>query len=305
MTETTPTPAPTPSETPGDGTNPTAASPSPTPSPTPTPAPLETSWGDNWRKDYAGEDSKMLARLERYQSPRAVMDALISAQNRISSGELKKALPADAKPEELAAWRSEHGIPEKPEGYFTNLPDGLVIGDDDRPMFDSFAASLHAVNADPQVARAAIGWYNKFVEDQAAKIAEGDATAKQGAEDALRAEWGADYRANVNAMKGFLDTAPKEVAEMIADARGADGTAILNNPGVVKWLVGLAREMNPAATLVPGAPGNAHKGVEDRIAEIEKTMRTNRNEYNRDEKMQAEYRDLIDARTRLKARSVA
>lgn len=305
MTETTPTPAPTPSETPGDGTNPTAATPSPTPSPTPTPAPLETSWGDNWRKDYAGEDSKMLARLERYQSPRAVMDALISAQNRISSGELKKALPADAKPEELAAWRSEHGIPEKPEGYFTNLPDGLVIGDDDRPMFDSFAASLHAVNADPQVARAAIGWYNKFVEDQAAKIAEGDATAKQGAEDALRAEWGADYRANVNAMKGFLDTAPKEVAEMIADARGADGTAILNNPGVVKWLVGLAREMNPAATLVPGAPGNAHKGVEDRIAEIEKTMRTNRNEYNRDEKMQAEYRDLIDARTRLKARSVA
>lgn len=305
MTETTPTPAPTPSDTPGDGTTAATPSPTPAPSPTPTPTPLETSWGDNWRKDYAGEDSKMLARLERYQSPRAVMDALISAQNRISSGELKKALPADAKPEELAAWRSEHGIPEKPEGYFTNLPDGLVIGDDDRPMFDSFAASLHAVNADPQVARAAIGWYNKFVEDQAAKIAEGDATAKQGAEDALRAEWGADYRANVNAMKGFLDTAPKEVAEMIADARGADGTAILNNPGVVKWLVGLAREMNPAATLVPGAPGNAHKGVEDRIAEIEKTMRTNRNEYNRDEKMQAEYRDLIDARTRLKARSVA
>src|SRR3990172_7165987 len=51
------------------------------------------------RQQYAGDDPKKLSRLERYASPKAALDALFAAQQRISSGELKAALSPDATPE--------------------------------------------------------------------------------------------------------------------------------------------------------------------------------------------------------------
>ena len=59
---------------------------------------------------------------------------------------------------------------------------------------------------------------------------------------------------------------------------------------------------NPAGVVVPGSHADPSKGVDDEISTIEKTMRTNRSEYNRDEKMQARYRELLGAREKLKPR---
>lgn len=299
-------PAPT-IVTPPTGAAPAAPSPGATPPATLSAEPAKA-WGETWRQDYAGTDEKLLKRLERYASPKAALDALIAAQNRISSGELKKALPENAKPEELAAWRVENGIPETPEAYLANLPNGLVIGEDDKSVFESFAKALHSVNADPKIAHAAIGWYNSFVEEQAAKIHEGDLAAKQTVEDELRKEWGNDYRVNINAIGGLFNSAPEDVSEMVLNARTADGKAILNDPGVVRWLVNLAREMNPVATLVPGSQGTSVQSIDTEIGEFEKKMGNKNSDYWKGpmaEKNQQRYRDLIEARDRLKARSTA
>jgi len=307
MPDPTPTPAPSPGATPAPSLTPNpspvptpAPSPGATPSPAPTPEPTK-GWGDNWRQQYAGEDTKLLQRLERYQSPKAALDALIAAQNKISSGELRAPLPENATPEQVAAYRQQNGIPEKPEGYFEKLPDGLVIGDADKPMFNSFAEGLHKLNAPPQIAQYAVSWYNKLQEEQAAKVAEGDTTAKTATEDALRAEWGADYRANINHIQGFLAQAPEGVADLVANARGSDGKAILNDPNVVRWLASVARDLNPTGTIVPTG-STVGKGLEDEITEIEGFMKTNRAEYRKDEKKQARLRDLYDARARQQAR---
>jgi hypothetical protein len=88
------------------------------------------------------------------------------------------------------------------------------------------------------------------------------------------------------------------VNDGLLSARGPDGVPTLNNPDVMRWLVSMARELNPAATVVPGS-GNATASVADEIANIEKTMRENRRAYMADEKMQARYRQLLDARERL------
>lgn len=284
--------------------------------PNPTPAPIAPSgappqpipsqsngWGDNWRQVVAGEDPKLLARAERYQSPKAVFEALVAAQNKISAGELRAPLTENATPEQLAAYRQQNGIPEKPEGYFEKLPNGLVIGDQDKPLFESFAKGLHERNADPKVAQWAVQWYNNHLEEQTAKVAETDTAQRTEVEDALRTEWGGDYRANINHINGFLSQAPKEVSERIMDARGPDGRAIMNDPNTVRWFAQMAREFNPVGTIVSGTGGNHIDTVETEIASIEKTMRENRTAYNKDERMQGRLRDLYDARSRLQKRA--
>ena len=296
-----PTPAPTPTPTP-------APSPTPAPTPAPSPTPAPAAWGDNWRQQYAGEDAKLLQRLERYQSPKAAIDALIAAQNRISSGELKAPLPANATPEQIAEYRTQNGIPEKPEGYFEKLPDGLVIGAEDKPMFESFAKGLHALNAPPQIAQYAVKWYNDLREEQLGKVAQNDETHKAATEDTLRVEWGNDYRTNINHIQSFLSTAPEGVADLISNARGADGKAILNDPGTVKWLATLAREFNPVGTIVPGSGGNPMQGIESRKAELTKMMGDQKSDYWKGPtaaKLQQEFRDLVDAESKLKARGAA
>jgi hypothetical protein len=60
-----------------------------------------------------------------------VADAHLSLQQQLSSGEYVKRLPKDAKPEQVAEWRKNNGIPESPEKYDFNLPDGLVMGEAD------------------------------------------------------------------------------------------------------------------------------------------------------------------------------
>ena len=60
-----------------------------------------TAWGEDWRDKVAKGDAKKLSRLGRYASPEAVVDALIAAQNRISSGDLKPTLKKDATPEQI------------------------------------------------------------------------------------------------------------------------------------------------------------------------------------------------------------
>src|SRR3990167_11368320 len=83
------------------------------PEPPVTPAkPPAPSWDDGWREKIAGTDEKLLKRLERYPSVKAATDALIEAQTKIRSGEVKFTLKDSATPEEIATWRKDNGIPE-------------------------------------------------------------------------------------------------------------------------------------------------------------------------------------------------
>jgi hypothetical protein len=262
-----------------------------------------SAWGDDWREKYANTDEKRLNVLKRYASPKDVLDAHFALKQRVDSGELKavKALPANATPEQIAAYRAENGIPANAGDYLANLPNGLVIGEADKPALTNFAEAMHKANMPPAVVHQAIGWYNAWQEQQAADIAKAEREGKQRGEDQLRADWGADYRTNLNLANDFLtNTAGDELADQLATAVLPDGTVLGDNPQVLQWLAKVAREVNPVATLVP--PGGGPDQLAGRKAEIEKTMRTNRDAYNRDEAMQAEYRRIIEAEQRINTR---
>jgi hypothetical protein len=158
----------------------------------------------------------------------------------------------------------------------------------------------------PEFVGQALNWYNTMQEEQAAEIAADDKQYEQKSEDALRSEWGSDYRLNINTIKSFLDSAPEtengeKLGELLMGARLANGTPLGVNPTAMSWLLDVAKAANPTGFIAPGDSLGQIDSVETEIAEIEKLMRTDRPAYNKDEKKQARYRQLLEAREKLSA----
>jgi hypothetical protein len=255
----------------------------------------------DWRARLAGDDKKLLGYLGRIPSEKAVIERLKKHEDDIKAGRYLKPLGEDATDEDRAAWRQVLGVPEKPEGYSENLPEGLVVGDDDKPYVDKFFEAMHAADAPPALTAAAIETYYGIVEEQIAAQSEAENAAKNQSIEALREEWGPDYRRNLNVMHGYLDTLPEAVADAFRGGKGADGLPLGFNAEVLKWLTAKAMEENPIATVVPGAGANQASAIADELAAIRERMRTDRAGYNRDEKQQERYRELITAELKLKA----
>lgn len=248
----------------------------------------------------------MLKRFERYASPDAALSALVAAQNRISSGELRTTLPKEATPEEVAAWRKDNGIPEKPDGYDLEFGDGLVISDTDKPIIDSFLSKAHTANMPPEQVKTAVAWYYDEMDRQAAARADQDEKDRTTALDALNTEWGQSFRRNINLINGVLDKFPEAVRDNLKAARLPDGQGIFNNPEIMRGFMALALENNPSGVVVPAGVANPMQNIEERLAAMDKLMGNKNSEYwkgSKAEAMQAEYRDLIDAREAIKAKT--
>ena len=100
---------------------------------------------------------------------------------------------ADAKPEDVAAYRAALGVPESPDKYQITRPEIAV----DSMVWDEaaekeFLGEMHKAGAPPAVVQAAITWYGRFFGAQMEQARQ--ETLKAGA--ALRQEWGANYDAN-------------------------------------------------------------------------------------------------------------
>jgi hypothetical protein len=260
----------------------------------------------DWRKNVSGGDESAAKVFERFSTPADLGKAYREALKKISSGELAKPLPKDATPEQVAEWRKGNGIPEKPEDYFNGLPNGLVIGADDKPMFDAVAAKLHGLNAKPEVIHALADWYYGMQDEQVEAQKVADSEGKNKLTGALKTAWGNDFGANSNVYASYIASAPKDVQEVLTQARGPDGNFLLYNPAIVSWLTAQAREINPAGHLVPNSgSGGDIQSIQAEIDAGEKLMRTNRAAYNKDTKLQERLRQLYTARAKLQERGKA
>lgn len=263
---------------------------------------VKATWPDDWQKRMAGDDEKELKHIGKYQSPEDVWKKSRALEKRLSSGELRTALPKDAKPEELAQWRKDNGIPASPDKY--DLKD-LKFDDAAKPTIEAFLKSAHEANMTPEQAKAAIAWNQSHTSALMKERSEKDETERVAALDVLNEEWGSGFRRNVQMVEGFLENFPEKVREKLKGGRLADGTGIFNDPDILRGFVSAALAVNPAATLVPSGGGDPMKGIDDQIAAHEKFMREHRNDYNKDDKRQAEYRSLLEAREKLKERKAA
>lgn len=297
---------------------PAATAPVASPAPAPTepaaePAP-PSKWSDTWREDMAGalpdgateeqktEHTKLLARLKRLNTPADVAKAIREQDKLISSGQLKKALPKDATPEQIAEFRKSNGIPETPDKYAIEPPAGVELNDLDKEMLAGVTAKMHAENATPAQVKAGVSAYFEVRQKIAEQMQEANATAKRDGIEELRAEWGQDYLTNTQGLGSMLNQLDSEARAAIENARTADGIQLLNIPSVVRALAGHARELGYVGATVVPAGGDLGKTMDDEIAAIEKSMfndnGTKNPAYWSSQKQQDRYSQLLEAKAR-------
>lgn len=248
---------------------------------------------------------KRMALLNRYGSQKDVIQALEAAQAKLSSGNLKQALPKDATPEQVTEWRKENGIPEAADKYDVKLPNNMVIGDYDKPFVDDFLKTMHANNMSNEQANHVLGKYYEIIHTQTEQRFGRDADLRDKTISDLSREWGSEYQPNLNMIKGLLDTMGPELADQFAHGRLSNGEALMNWPPMARWLNQMARTINPVETLVPGAT-NQSEAIGEEIVKLQKMMGDKNSEYwkgaNAD-KNQARFRELTSAQERLKKKT--
>jgi hypothetical protein len=277
-------------------------------------------WPEDWRQKtaerLAGGDKKAyereLRRLERIADPSGLYGMYRELEGKFTGGGLIKVPGKDASPEEIAAYHKALGVPEKPEDYMktVKLDNGAVIGDADKPIVDGFALAMHKSGAHPAAVNAALNWYYAQQEERAAAQDEADDKFRREAEAALKEEFGPAFRRNTNSISSLFVQAPggadadneQSLFSRLMAGRMADGKIVGNDPDMVRFLVSLSREINPAATVVEDGDQSG-KSVTEEISSIEKRMRDDRPGYFKDEAMQARYRELLDARERIRVRA--
>lgn len=280
----------------------------------------KSSWPDDWRelaaKHYAAGNEKAykkeLARLQRITDPSGLYGMYRELEGKFTSGGLVKLPGKDAKPEDIAAFHKALGVPEKPEDYLNEikLEKGVVIGDADKPMLSSVLDTVHKAGGTPQVVNAIVNWYYSQQEENAAKLDEADDAFRHEAMAALKEEYGSSFRRKTSAIAPLFAQAPggtdikneNSLFARLLGGRTADGKIIGNDPDIVRFLVGLAQEINPSATVTEDGDQSG-KSVNDEIAEIEKIMRTDRREYDR--KYANRYLELLQVRDKIQTRQRA
>ncbi len=251
----------------------------------------------DWRKEFAGENADDLKALERFASKGDFLKSWKEQKATISAGKHKEPLPENATEEQKAEYRKANGIPEKAEDYYKTLPEGVVFGEDDKPGVTKFLQDMHALNAPPAMVSKALEVFVAAQEEGALLISERDVKARDETAEALRTEWGADYKGNVNAMSAFVKSnIPEADQANFLNARMGDGTPVFSHPGMVKAFAQLGRTLNPTGTTTPGGGIDKLDAIQDAIKGYEKRMATDRVNWYKDTKAQEHYRQLVDAR---------
>ena len=261
---------------------------------------VEPDWREDWLDKMAGQDEKAKNILGRYASPKAVAEALVAAQKKISSYKPQVELPQNPTKEDIKNYRKAYNIPDEPKGYDIKLDNGLIIGEEDQVIVDKFLERAHARNAKPSEIKATLQDYFETQHAQIQEINQRLDAQRQEAEDELRAEWGGNYRQNANIINNFVTNKFGEQSENVLNAVLADGTLLKNNPKVIRQFLNLAQEVDPVATI--GRAGMDSNSIDQEIATIEQTMKTNNKAYFNDKSMIKKYEELITAREKMKSR---
>lgn len=258
-------------------------------------------FGEKWRETLAGEDPEDLKTLTRFKDPTALWQRTKELNKKFSSGEVKVVTPFPEKgtDQEKAAWRKEQGIPDAPDKYDLKFDNGLVIGEDDKPIVAKYLQHAHSRNFTPAQVKENIGWFlSDFKTMAEQERAESVARTKQATEDKLREAWKGDYRmrrtAVENLVTGHFGGSDSDLGKLVM-------ASVETHPEFAQSLANLALELNPAAPLMPPSDSAAGQmvNIETKIKEIEGLMKTDRKAYNA---RSDEYRQLLEAREKMKAR---
>lgn len=249
-------------------------------------------WGEDWREKMADGDEEVLKYLKRQTSPVRAAKALAAAQRAIyeAKGSKPPEKPADAKDEKaMAEWRKAVGIPADPTGYKLPEPVAKAMSDADKPVLAAFTEFAHSKDARPDVVEIAAEWYVEHARQAEEAQVETDKSHKEESEDAMRLEWGGEFKANINLAKRFLDESPIGAMGW-AGLRDDTGRMLGSNPEFMNWAAEMGRHKFGDAVFASSDEAAKH---DNRRAEIEKIRDTDFDRYER-EGLDKEMRAIIE-----------
>lgn len=260
-------------------------------------------WPSDWRERLAGGDAKALDRLKRFPSPADLGKSYLEADKRINSGKVgaDEAMPDPAKDADGAkAWREARGIPTEATGY--ELTDDLkkLLTDEDKPVLASYFEAMHKANVPTPVVQQGVQWYLGLLEQEATQRNAADKAMMSETEEALRSEWGSDFKSNREIARRYGEEAFPGVN--LFAARLPDGRLVGNIPDVVKGLAKLGLAEYGDVTFAGGEKANA---AESRMAELKKVMDTQWDTWQANQSMRDEYWKLVEADAKRKGSRAA
>lgn len=256
---------------------------------------------DDWRLKIAGGDKKELKNLERFKTEADLYNSYKELQKKLSSGEYKRDLPKDATPKQVAEWRKERGIPEAPDGYELKLPDGVVLGDNDKPYVDSFLSHVHGKAWTPEQVNDGIEWYIELQDAENAKTYEAEEKFKTDAVATLRKEWAEGFQANLNRSYTYFQSLPQEVQDAFYEARNPDKSKLIDTPALFKFFASLSEQQSPQGVLLPSGAAGDGPNVAARLGEIRKMIGDPMSDYHvgpRKKAIRSEFMQLLEVEER-------
>lgn len=261
---------------------------------------------ENWRQQLAGEDKSALKSLNRYKAPQDMWKALQQQTRQISERGLSR--PKDgASDKEWATWRDDNGIPNAVEDFKIELSDGRTMGDDDKPIADSLMnySIEKSLNLTQDQMNGLFDWYfSGLLEQSANSVIENDDQMKADTLTILTDDWGADYRGNIARGELVFKDASQEFTDMMGTARDGRNRIISQTPEYKQEMARLARMIYPSDIPIGGDINASIKDLATRRSELQKMMGDGNSEYWKGpsaQNLQAEYRDIVDSESRLKA----
>lgn len=236
-----------------------------------------SSWPDDWRDRLAGGDDKLKNLLNRYTAPDAFAKAFKELRAAYDSRKPAKdeaaELPENATEEQLAAWRKAKGIPDKPEDYEFEVPEGKELSDSEYEIMMDFAKAMHETNMPADTVKKISSWFLEYEDIVAQKNADRAYQARQDTEERLRAEWGGDYKANVNLMSNVLQEHLGSKAGDFLSQPLMDGSRLGDNETFIRLMADLSRKVGGStAELYTTDVHTTGQGLEARKAELMKMM---------------------------------
>lgn len=264
-------------------------------------------WSDNWREGVVSnlgadleeeEKAKLSKQLERFGSPSDIYRAFRDTKGKLD-GKLENLvpkLPENPSEEDIKAYREAMNVPMDPGKYADYVDEGVIIGEQDKPMVEDFQKAALDMNLTGDQFKGVMNWWHGLNEKVQSELADQNEKWTNETIDALRDEYGGAYKQQFQLAKGFLQGAPESVREMIENGYHADGRPLMSHPDTVRWFASVMKEVNPAITLVdPNSTMGSMESIQTRKAAIEKTMHTK--DYT--PQLQKEYLELLEAEERL------
>jgi hypothetical protein len=218
----------------------TSAAPEPIAAPAGDPTPGSSVGGD-WRAALPPELQTEKS-LERYKDTGALAKAYLEAEKKL--GLPHEAPGADAKPEQLAAYRKRMGLPEAPDKYPLTLPqtkEGTDFSWDDR-WLSTLKERFHAAHAPPKALQAAIDTFHEYMHSTYDQVrgqqAQQDAQEREEAMRVLEQAWGPR---NGPLWKHNNARAVAALEHVFGDAAPAEKNAIIEMAANPHFAAGLAR----------------------------------------------------------------